>query len=109
MATNNFKILLTSTAKEELEEIYKYISEKLLEKNSADRLMNNIEQKIFSLEQNPYLGSKVCIKPHNETYRRLVVGNYIILYDIVEEYKQIIVYRLLHTKMDYLNLIEEIK
>ena len=39
MATNNFKILLTNTAKEELEEIYKYISEKLLEKNSADRLI----------------------------------------------------------------------
>ena len=43
MDTNIYEVVLTDTAKEELEEIYKYISENLLEKVAADRLMEKIE------------------------------------------------------------------
>ena len=69
--------------------------------------MNKIEQNILTLEQNPYLYTKVCVKPHNDIYRRLVVDNYVVLYDVIEKEKQVIIYRILYGRMDYLNVVEE--
>lgn len=43
MDTNNYEIVLTDTAKEELEEIYDYISKNLHEIAAANRLMEKIE------------------------------------------------------------------
>lgn len=60
MDTNTYEIVFTDTAKEELEEIYEYISEHLLEVETANRLMDKIEQSIFRLEQNPYS----CVEVH---------------------------------------------
>lgn len=107
MDINNYEIVLTDTAKEELEEIYDYISKNLHEIAAANRLMEKIEQSIFRLEQNPYSCVEVHIKPHNEVYRKLVIDNYIALYDVDEKYKQVVVYRVLYGKMDYLKIMEE--
>ena len=107
MDTNNYEIILTDIAKEELEKIYEYISEHLLEKAAADRLMDKIEQNILRLEQNPYSCVEVRIKPHNEVYRKLVIDNYIALYEVDEKYKQVVIYRVIYGKMDYLKLMED--
>ncbi len=104
MDTNTYEIVFTDTAKEELEEIYEYISEHLLEVETANRLMDKIEQSIFRLEQNPYSCVEVHIKPHNNIYRKLVIDNYIALYEIEETYKQVVIYRVLYGKRDYLKM-----
>lgn len=52
---------------------------------------NNMEQPIFSLEQNLYICAEVHIRQKNETYRKLVVDNYIVLYEVDEEYKQLFI------------------
>ena len=109
MDTNNYKIVLTDVAREELEDIYKYISETLLEEPAAKRLMNKIEQSILSVEQNPCKYAKICVKPYNEIYRRLVVDNYIALYGVEDEQKQVVIYRVLNNRKDYLNIIDEIE
>ena len=108
MDTNNYEIILTDTAQEELEEIYEYISKKLYERPAANRLMEKIEQSFLKLENNPYLCMEVCVKPHNEIYRRLIIDDYIALYDVEEKYKQVIVYRIFNGRMNYLNIIEEL-
>lgn len=107
MDTNNYEIILTDVAKEELEEIYEYISEHLLEKAAANRLMDKIEQSILRLEQNPYSCVEVRIKPHNEVYRKLVIDNYVALYEVDEKYKQVVIYRVIYGKMDYLKIMED--
>lgn len=104
MDTNTYEIVFTDTAKEELEEIYEYISEHLLEVGAANRLMDKIEQSILRLEQNPYSCVEVHIKPHNNIYRKLVIGNYIALYEVEETYKQVVIYRVLYGKRDYLKM-----
>lgn len=106
MDINNYEIVLTDVAKEELEEIYEYISEHLLEKVAADRLMEKIEQSILRLEKNPYSCVEVHIKPHDDVYRRLVIDNYIALYEVEEDYKQVVVYRVIYGRTDYLKLME---
>ena len=108
MDTNTYEIVFTDTAKEELEEIYEYISEHLLEVGAANRLMDKIEQSILRLEQNPYSCVEVHIKPHNDVYRKLVIDNYIALYEVEENYKQVVIYRVLYGGMDYLNIIWEL-
>ena len=104
MDINNYEIVFTDTAKEELEEIYEYISEHLLEVGIANRLMDKIEQSILRLEQNPYSCVEIHIKPHNNLYRKLVIDNYVVLYEVEETYKQVILYRVLYGKRDYLKI-----
>lgn len=104
MDTNTYEIVFTDTAKEELEEIYEYISEHLLEVGAANRLMDKIEQSILRLEQNPYSCVEVHIKPHNNIYRKLVIDNYIALYEVEETYKQVVIYRVVYGKRDYLKM-----
>ena len=50
MDINNYEIVFTDTAKEELEEIYSYIAENLLEVEVSNRLMEKVEQSILRLE-----------------------------------------------------------
>ncbi len=107
MDINNYEIILTDTAKEELEEIYEYISKHLIEDKAANRLMKKIEQNFLRLEQYPYSCIEVNIKPHNEVYRKLVIDNYIALYEVDETYKQVVVYRILYGGMDYLKIMED--
>lgn len=107
MDTNNYEIVLTDIAKEEIEEIYEYISEHLLEPIAANRLMDKIEQNILRLERNPYSCVEVHIKPHDEIYRKLVIDNYIALYEVDEKYKQVVIYRVIYGKMDYLKIMED--
>ena len=107
MDTNNYEIVLTDIAKEEIEEIYEYISQELSEISAANRLMDKIEQNFLRLEQNPYSCVEVHIKPHNEVYRKLVIDNYIALYEVDEKYKQVVIYRVVYARMDYLKLMED--
>ena len=107
MDTNNYEIVLTDIAKEEIEEIYEYISQELSEISAANRLMDKIEQNFLRLEQNPYSCVEVHIKPHNEVYRKLVIDNYIALYEVDEKYKQVVIYRVVYGRMDYLILMED--
>ena len=104
----NYEIILTDTAREDLDDIYKYISENLLEKQIARKLVDKIEQSFFRLEQNPYSCVQVVVKPFDDIYRRLVIDNYIALYDVKENEKQVIVYRVLNGRMDYLKIIDNI-
>lgn len=107
MDTNSsYEVVLTDTANEELEEIYEYIFKHLIEEQAANRLMEKIEQNFLRLEQNPYSCMEVHIKPHNELYRKLVIDNYIALYEVDEKYKQVVVYRVLYGRMDYLKIME---
>ena len=73
MDTNSYEIVVTDIAKKELEEIYKYISEELIEINIANKLMDKIE-------------------------------NYIVLYEVDDKQKKVIIYRVVYGKTDYLKI-----
>ncbi len=106
MDTNKYELVLTDMAKEELNEIYDYISSHLQATNAAKKLMEKIENNFLLLEQNPYSCVEVTIKPHNDIYRRLVIDNYIALYEIIEDKKQVVIYRVIYGKRDYLKIFD---
>lgn len=37
-------------------------------------------------------------------YRKLIIDNYVALYEVEETYKQVIIYRVLYGKRDYLKM-----
>ena len=102
MDINHYDIILTKSAKENLTEIYSYISQNLKEPSVANKLMQRIEKSIFNLERLPYIHQKIHIKLGNKKYRRLIVGNYIILYKIDESNKIVYISNVIYGKKDYL-------
>ena len=100
MDTKKYDIILTDRAKLDLEEIYKYIFENLKEPNIADKLMEKIETEILDLETSPYRCMEIHIKPKNQIYRRLVIEKYVVLYRIVEEKKQVVIFQILYSGRD---------
>ena len=103
MDINSYEIILTDIAKEELEGIYEYIYTDLKASKAANDLMNKIEDKVLLLEKNPFICPEICIKPQNELYRKLIIDNYVVLYQVEEKCNQIIIYRALYNKRDYMN------
>ena len=99
----NYEIILTDFAKTEINDIFEYIAKKLNNKIAADILMGGIEDMLLELKYNPYIAAKIHIKPRDEIYRRLVINNYVIIYQIDENKKEVIIYRVLYGRRDYLN------
>lgn len=100
---DNYHIILSDSAKEDLDKIYKYISESLIEKNTAERIISNIEDNILRLEEFPYSCPEINIKPHNDIVRKLIIDNYLVLYDVNEEKMQVNIYNVVYNKSDYLS------
>ncbi len=96
MDTKKYNIILTDMAKIDLEEIYQYIFENLKEPKIAYKLMEKIETEIVSLETSPYRRMEVHIKPKNQIYRRLVIDNYVVLYRVEEEKKEVVIFQILY-------------
>ena len=101
MVTDKYFIILTTNAKEELKEIYEYISNNLKSKISADNLMALIEDKILRLSIFPYSCMEIRTKPRSTIYRKLIVKNYVILYSICEKNKIVNVVHIYYAKRNY--------
>lgn len=102
MDINHYEIVLTEMAEADLDSIYEYIANTLKEEKAGLRLMEKIETSILRLEQFPYSCEEVHIKPRNKLYRKLVIGKYVVLYRVEEQYKQVVIFHILNKKKDYL-------
>lgn len=85
-----YEIEFTEDCRDEIIEIYKYISEKLASKETAKRLMRKIRKSIMDLAESPRLYTKINKKDkRKKDFRKIVVGNYVILY-VIDDNKKII-------------------
>lgn len=87
-----YKVKLMSRALRDLDGIYKYIAETLLEAGTALNLVEEIEREIFSLEHFP---NRCPIRRtgrfSNKGYRQLFVKNYTVILRVNEEKRTVIV------------------
>ena len=103
---NNYTIKMTPKAAEDLDNIYKYISEELFAVSSATNILEKIEQGIMVLREFPFSCNYVADEYlKNKGYRKLIVDNYIVFYLIEEEKNQVIIMRALYGKQKYENLL----
>ena len=84
-------------------EIYDYISIKLEESLAAKRLFLKINNKISHLSKNPEIYSKSGKTDRlRKEYRKIVIGNYIVLYTIDSENKKVYISHIIYGRRNYL-------
>lgn len=78
----NMKITWTNTAKDDLYEIYEYLSE-FLEEDKAFALVSRLIERVDILEKYPFSGQKEpLLSELPKEYRRLIEGKYKIIYHV---------------------------
>ena len=106
MSGSSFHLKFTAAAYDDLEQIYSYISKKLLAETAADNLLEKIESSIMRLKKFPYSGSLVSDEPlRKRGYRKLIIDNYIVIYLVNEMDKQTVIMRILYGAQNYQNIL----
>ena len=100
-----YKTRLTKAATRDMDLIFDYISKELKSESSAYKTMDKIKEAILNLEEFPFIFSLMDEKPWKERgFRKAVVGNYLIIYGVDEYSWNVIVYKVINSRMD-VNLI----
>ena len=99
---DNYSVKLMSRALRDLDKIYDYISHTRVEPGTALKLVERIENAIFSLETMPYR----CPERRRGAYayrgyRQLLVENYTVIYRIQESEKQVIVVTVRYSSSEF--------
>jgi addiction module RelE/StbE family toxin len=106
MSENKYMLKITPKAAEDLEDIYRYISEKLFAEASARHLLEKIEKNILRLKDYPFSGSLVADEFLREKgYRKLIVDSYVVFYVVNESEKLAVIMRILYGRQKYQDLL----
>lgn len=99
---NKYAVKLLPRAYRDLDGIYACIAETLLEPGIAAKLIDALEEAIFSLEIMPQRGAlrKAGVYA-NKGYRQLFVGNFTVVYRIAEAKKQVLVVTVRYSKSQF--------
>lgn len=98
-----YEIEFTEDARDEIREIYEYISKNLVNKEAAKRLMRKMRKTVMDLAESPRLYAKIEKKDRmKREFRRIVVDNYIILYTIDKDKKTVYISHMYYGKRNYL-------
>lgn len=102
----DYKVFLTELAQTDLDEIISYISNVLYNPKAAQKLLNLfVEQTVF-LETSPYMYPECNDKYLAEKgYRKLIFNNYIALYKVCDDKKEVQITRIVYAKRDYSHLV----
>ncbi len=99
------RILYSRDFEEDLREIIDYISNKLQNRRAADNLLKRIFEEISRLKDNPCIGIPLSSLFQTSSfwkYRRIVVGNCIVIYRIVSD---VIVERIFYGRIEYIKFL----
>ena len=94
-------------ARQDMVEIVRYISQKLGNPQAADQLAQKLIEAGDGIPAFPYANpAYVPIRPLGHEYRKLTVGNYLMLYWVDEARHTVTVARVLYAKRDYGTLLK---
>lgn len=87
---NKYIVKLYARAYRDLDGIYTYIAENLLEPGAALNMVDELEAAILSLEQLPERGAIRRVRAYaNGDYCQLFVKNYVIIYRVLKQKKEV--------------------
>lgn len=90
--------------REELERIYFYISYVLSSPHTANKLYFKVKESVLSLNLFPERYSKILITNYsNHNLRKMVVNNYIIIYEVNNVSFQVSILHIFHSSQNYLD------
>lgn len=98
------RVFISPVAKNDLQDIRKYISSELENPVAAEKTLAQIIRRLSELESFSNIGASLSSITKIETdYRYLVSGNYLIFYRFRE--KTVYVDRILYGKRDYISIL----
>lgn len=87
-----YDVKMLPKALRDIDDIFDYIADELIEPKIAEGMFSSIEDAILSLDEFPYRGSERKVGVYaNKGYRQLFVKNFTIIYRVDEFLKQVIV------------------
>ena len=101
-----YKVRIMESAQKDMQEVYRYIAEDLLNPSAATHRIMDIEKAINSLKKMPrrfplvvddYLASKGL--------RMIVVKNHLVFFLVREEIKKVSVIRIIHLRRDWVRML----
>lgn len=99
---DNYVVKLYARAYRDLDGIYTYIAENLLEPGIALNMIDELEKAIFSLEQLPERGATRRVGAYaNGDYLQLFVKNYCIIYRMLKEKKEVHIVTVRYTPSNF--------
>lgn len=99
---NKYVVKLYTRSYRDLDDIYTYISETLLEPGTALDMVDELEEAIFSLEQLPERGSIRHVGAYKDgDYRQLFVKNYCIIYRLMKKKKEVHIVTIRYTPSNF--------
>ena len=94
----NYNVKQAEAFKRKLRNIYEYICYELEEPNIAIKLINLITEKINTIKQFPLAFEKL-FKKENLEYRKFVVKNYVIIYRVDLENREVYILHIYNQKL----------
>jgi plasmid stabilization system protein ParE len=99
---NKYTVKLLPRAYCDLDGIYEYIAETLIEPDIAAKLVDSLEEAIFSLKSMPQRGALRKTGAYaNKGYRQLFVGNFTVVYRVAEVRKRVLVVTVRYSKSQF--------
>ncbi len=101
-----YKINVSELAHHDLDRIVSYITVNIASPMAATNFLDEVEKCYDYLKHNPYMYVK-CQNERleKESYRKIPIKNYLLVYKIVEEDKTVNILRFFYGAQDYLELI----
>ncbi len=95
-----YEVILTTQAKMELNNIYKYISNFFcLLRKQLKKFIDKFKTSILRLEHLPKSCSIISEDINSKyEYRKLIINNYIVIYSIDEENRKVYIHRIIYQK-----------
>lgn len=85
-----YTVKLYDRAYRDLDGIYTYIAEKLMEPDTALNMVERLENAILSLEELPERGALRRVGAYaNGYYRQLFVKNYVVIYRVLKQKNEV--------------------
>ena len=104
-----YKLIFAPEFVKDINEAFEYISRSLDSPDAAKELMQEIDDSIMRLKDMPYMYPE-CGQPLKTLgYRKLVVKNYVIIYEIGKQEKCVYLLRMFYGRRDYIRFFEQNK
>ena len=101
----NYEVIRTDTADSLIRKIVLYVAENFGTDVALEK-MDNLEEAIMSLGENPYIGTEPKYNIlKRQGYMVLILEKDLVFYKIDDEKKQVIVYAVVDQRQDYLSII----
>ena len=101
-----YRILRTDKARDQLFSILQYIADDSGSVDTALAYLDKLEREIGKLADAPHIGSypRYSIL-RRQGYRVLIVGRHLIFYKADDEKKQVVIYAVVDSRQQYIDLI----